>query len=352
MMERSADQTARRRRVPKGSLARAGVAALAALAVATLLACDGAGILSGSEGQRDTDGQPPADAKFERGEDWRHLHQVLAYLEEYPPEGPVVYLLGGSAARESTVSDRSWRREVDRAGGPRVEVFNLAASNQSFDHSITIVERLPDAPSLVIIGVNVGRYTNGEPDTPGSAELPLKGYEPQKGDPVIEPYTQHRFKVDRIDSEAKKRGLLDTWELKNHPVFSERFDYNAGRLEALVQACLDRGFRPVILNMPLNLEIIGDRMDEPRARYERHSRAVAARYDIPFVDWVPRIDLVNEDFMDNWHLVEPGRVKWQTKLSALTVTLLRRYGLAEDAAEGVGAEAPDAPTPDDDSGTQ
>ncbi len=351
MMERSADQTARRRRAPRHSYARAAVAALAALALVTLAACDG--MLSGSDGQRATDGQASAGVKFERGEDWRHLHQVLGYLEEHPPAGAVVYLLGGSAARESTVSDRSWRREVERAGGLRVEAFNLGASNQSFDHNITMVERLPAAPSLVIIGVNVGRYTNGAPDPPGSVvPLPLRGFSTPSGGVTIEPYAQHRFTVDRIDGPEKKRELLDIWERERYPVFRKAFEYNAGRLDALVAACLDRGFHPVILNMPLNLEIIGDRMDEPRARYEQQCRAVAARYDVPFIDWVPRIDLASQDFMDNWHLVEPGRAKWQAELSALTVAMLRRYGLGDNGAAGDGADAPDARAPDDDSETQ
>ncbi len=332
MMERSADQTARRCRAARRSYVRVAVAALAVLAPATLAACDG--MLSGSDGQRATDGQAAAGAKFTRGEDWRHLHQVLGYLEEHPPEGAVVYLLGGSAARESTASDRSWRREIESAGGPRVEAFNLGASNQSFDHNITMLERLPAAPSLVIIGVNVGRYTNGEPDTPGLTELPLRGYEPQEGDPVIEPYAQHRFTADRIDGPAKKLELLDIWERERYPVFRKAFDYNAGRLDVLVAACLDRGFHPVILNMPLNLEIIGDRMDEPRERYELQCRAVAARYDVPYIDWVSRIDLVSQDFMDNWHLVEPGRAKWQAELSALTVAMLRRYGLGDEQRGG------------------
>ena len=350
MMERRRDRAGRRRRAPKGSLARAAVAAPAVLALVTLAACGGAA--SGSDGQRATDGQAPAGAKWERGEDWRHVHQVLGYLEEYPPEGAVVYLLGGSAVRESTVSDRSWRREVERAGGPRVEVFNLGATNQSFDHNITMVERLPAVPALVIIGVNVGRYANSAPDPPGSVPpLPLKGFLTPHGGATIEPYVQHKFTQGRAGP-VRKREMLDRWVSERLPVFREFFGYNAGRLEALVQACLDRGFHPVILNMPLNLEIIGDHMDEPRVRYEQQCRAVATKHDIPFVDWVPRIDLVSEDFVDNWHLIEPGRVKWQAELSALTVAMLRRYGLGDDGAAGAGAQALGAPAPDDDSETQ
>ncbi len=215
-----------------------------------------------------------------------------------------------------------------------------------------MIERLPSAPSLVIIGVNVGRYTNRAPYRPGFViPLPLKGFRTPHGDATIEPYAQHKFTQGRAGP-VRKREMLDKWESERLPVFQEFFGYNAGRLEALVQVCLDRGFHPVILNMPLNLEIIGERMDEPRARYERQCRAVAAKYDVPYIDWVPRIDLVSEDFVDNWHLIEPGRVKWQAELSALTVAMLRRYGLGDDGAAAAGADAPDAPAPDDDSETQ
>jgi hypothetical protein len=42
--------------------------------------------------------------------------------------------------------------------------------------------------------------------------------------------------------------------------------------------------------------------------------------------FVAAADLRDGDFYDLWHLVEPGRAKWQALLSARTATLLLRYG--------------------------
>ena len=93
------------------------------------------------------------------GDDWKHLHQVLGYYQTHTPQRPAVFLLGGSVARESTINDLNWRRQIVDIGGPTVEAFNLGSMNQSFDDNIAMVKILPDVPTLVIIGVNLGRYT-------------------------------------------------------------------------------------------------------------------------------------------------------------------------------------------------
>ena len=44
--------------------------------------------------------------------------QALGYMQAVTPTEPVVVLLGGSAARESTISDASWRDQIVAKGGP------------------------------------------------------------------------------------------------------------------------------------------------------------------------------------------------------------------------------------------
>jgi len=254
-------------------------------------------------------------------EDWHHLRQVLGYLSVNRPTRPVVYLLGGSAARECTINDLNWRRQIVTLGGPRVWAFNLGSSNQSFDHDIAIVRRLPDVPSLVIIGVNFGRYAWAPPTEAGLAKM-LK----DEGT-VIKPYAQHRFQAGHIAADWRKREMLAEWAKERPPLFRENFSYNARRLAALVSLCKQRGFRPVILNMPLNTQIIRHTMDTYRARMTYRQEKIADTYKVPYIDWVPTINLVSTDFVDNWHLVEPGRVKWQLRLSRMTVKLLNRYGI-------------------------
>jgi hypothetical protein len=299
----------------------------AGLVVVLLLACLGAGAtLAGSA------------AAFRHGDDWRHLELALTYLGQTTPRRPVVILFGGSAARESTISDRSWRRQIVSLGGPRVLAFNLGAASQSYRQNAAMVRRLPDVPTLVVIGVNVGRYTSRLPETASSLA--------RAGETVtlaqVDDYAQHRFTGPPRLSWAQKSALLTRWLRERYPVFRERFAWNAGQLEELVAACQERGFRVVLLNLPLNLQVIRQRMDAPRTRYRRRCVATATRFDVPWVNFVARSGLVNADFADNWHLVGPGRVKWQARLSRSVVEWLRRYRIGEPTSEPSPSPTPTA----------
>ena len=201
---------------------------------------------------------------YSPGGDWRHLAQVAGRLSTRTPERPMVYLLGGSAARECTIDDRSWRTDIRKAGGPDTLAYNLGATGQTYEDNLVLIEMLPRVPSIVIIGVNVGRYTRT-----GARDLP-------DVDPVLTPYSQHRFTQSRIATDAGKRALLTDWLTRRYPVFQDRFAHSAGKLDALVARCIELGFHPVMLNLPLNLQIVQHRMDAPRKRYREHCQDVAA----------------------------------------------------------------------------
>jgi hypothetical protein len=308
---------------PRGR--RAGL--LAALVLATCLGVGAA--LAG-----------PADA-FKHGDDWRHLDLALTYLGQITSQRPVVVLFGGSAARECTISDGSWRRQIVNLGGPRVRAFNLGASSQSYRQNIAMVQRLPDVPTLIVIGVNVGRYTSRPPEASASRADTSKSVTLEQ----VDDYAQHRFRYPSKLSRAQKGALLTKWLRERYPIFRERFGYNAGQLEELVTACQDRGFKVVLLNLPLNLQVIGHRMDTPRTRYRRDCVALATDYGVPWVNFVAELDLVSRDFADNWHLVEPGRVKWQRRVSRTVVAWLKEYEIGQPTPEP-SPEPPPEPTPE------
>ena len=301
----------RQRMPPRGR--RAGL--LAALVLAT---CLGVGAALAC----------PADA-FKRGDDWRHLDLALTYLRQATSQRPVVLLFGGSAARECTISDRSWRRQIVDLGGPRVNAFNLGASGESYRQNIAMVQGLPDVPTLIVIGVNVGRYTSRPPE----ASAPRADAGESVTLAQVDDYAQHRFRYPSKLSRTQKAALLTKWLRERYPVFRERYGYNAGQLEELVTACQDRGFKAVLLNLPLNLQVIGRRMDTPRTRYRRDCVALATEYGVPWVDFVAGLDLVSRDFADNWHLVEPGRVKWQRRLSRTVVAWLKEFEIGQPTPE-------------------
>jgi hypothetical protein len=259
--------------------------------------------------------------------DWLHIRKVMAALKARPPTVPVVYLLGGSAARESTISDESWRTQVRHLGGPPVRTYTLGSDGQTYAQDITIVDGLPAVPSIVLIGVGLGRYVrqdDGVSRRGGSQPTAGPGTRPQ-GRRSTRGYDQHHYSVSHILTDAQKREFVLWWRKCRYPTFERNFAANAATLDQLIATCLTCGLHPVLLELPLNLPIVGHILDRPRTMYRDSCRELAKKYGIPKIDFLSKVGLVSGDFYDMSHLVEPGRVKWQLRLSKTVVSLLQRY---------------------------
>jgi len=299
------------------------VAALACLATA------GAPILTGQaragaaypKAFATTDDAATAHAA-ELGKDRLHLSQIVANLRAAPPEKPVVILLGGSSAREATIDDQNWAAQIARLGGPEVLAYNLGCKHDTFELDREVAELLPqDLPAIVYIGINIGRFCNSPSDP--SLTLP---------NPEIPPdvYYQHVYSIDkRIQSASLKRYYLQYWLTARWPEFKAHYSYSIGVVESIVRTCVDRGLHPVLVDLPRDLPIIGRSLDAPVATYKAGCKRLAAKYHIPWLTFVAAAGFVDRDFFDLFHLVEPGRVKYQRLLSEKTVTLLDRYGLED-----------------------
>jgi hypothetical protein len=275
--------------------------------VAALLLC--AVVLLGFAG--------PAAATYYAGADWDHIVNTLAAFDKQPPTVPVVYLLGGSAARESITYEPGWTSQIRAMGGGKVRALDFGSSSQSFKNDLKIVNAMPAVPSIVLIGLNVGRYTSIPPKTLARAARVFRGgvYDP------------HRFHVGQQLSDAAKRGIVRQWLAVKYPRFRQRYAGNNATLRTLVALCQERGFYPVLVELPANLHIIGHAWDGARGRYRRGARTAATDFGVPYEDFVARIRLVSSDFVDVAHLVEPGRAKYQRRLSRLIVSKLKQYGL-------------------------
>jgi hypothetical protein len=292
---------------------------LAAAALAS--ACSAQATSSSLAASGETPAGAPASATSSDtgGEsDWAHVLQVVANLRAQPPAAPVVCLLGGSAARESTISDGSWRAQIEDKGGPATAVYNLGSRNRTLAQNIAIVERLPEVPTIVYIGVNVGAFTSAQKTAAISLPEPVT---------PLPDYKQHAYSQSKILGVAKKKALLNEWLAKRYPVFKKNYAASVKTLEKLIVACQDRGLHPVLLDLPRDTAIIGHTLDAPVARYTSGCRALAKKYGIPWVSFVSAARLPNVDFYDLWHLVEPGRTVWQSLLSAKTASLLEKYGM-------------------------
>jgi len=259
-------------------------------------------------------------AKAASGADWARVLQVVADLQAVPPSKPVVVLFGGSAARESTISDRSWRSQIEAKGGGATVAYNLGSRNRTLAQNVALVQALPKVPTIVYIGLNVGAFTSAQK----SATITL----PKPGASPVSLQQPHQYSKSRILTAAKKKALVQAWLADRYPVFDRNHDTGAGVLEKLIKLCLQKeGTHPVLFELPRNTVIIGHQLDAPVSRYRKTCRALAKKYDIPWVSFVAQPTLPNSSFYDLWHLVEPGRTVWQRLLSEKTVTLLDKYGL-------------------------
>ena len=220
-----------------------------------------------------------------------------------------VFLLGGSAARESIVGDGSWSRQLRAMSGHDVRAFDLGSSNETFRQDIGLVDAMPKEPTIVLIGVDLGRYTLGQNTEPAPLGLLVSGAT------VVHRYTT----PDRTG-----RSESAWWAQDRYPMFERNYAYNQRQLTDLVSVCRRRGFHPVLLQLPLDLADGNATLDGVLARDDGACRRLAAADHVPFVDFLPRLRLPDADYHDLFHLIAPGRQVWQTRLSRVVSVLLRR----------------------------
>jgi hypothetical protein len=251
--------------------------------------------------------------------DWSRVLAALASMRATTPTGPVVVLLGGSAARESTISDESWRSQIIDKGGPATLAWNMGSSDRTMAQNVAVVKALPPgAHVIVFVGINLGAFTSAQKTaaiklpSPAPAEVPL--------------HQHHQYSTKTgILSPAKKQAMLQNWLTVRYPVFKRNFSNSAAVLETLIKTCQARGYKPVLFELPRNTQIIGSALNAPTTKFRTKCAALHKKYDVP---WIPLLTskIPSTSFYDLWHLVEPGRTVWQDLLSARTAALLTKYG--------------------------
>jgi hypothetical protein len=250
------------------------------------------------------------------GRDWQHAVQVVANLRAKPPQVPVVVLLGGSAARECTVLDDDWARQIERRSGYVVDAYNLGSKHRSYAQDLAFVKLLPrSVPTIVHIGVNLGRFCL--PVRSASIKLPLPR--------PLPPYPQHVYSRDRIQSTSQKRYYVSYWLSRRYPEFRRHYSSELAMLEKIIRACKQRHLRVVLLDLPRDLRTIGRSFDAPVSRYHSGCSRLARKWDVPWLHFNAAAKFRSRDFFDIFHLVEPGRVKYQSILSDKTIRLLKQY---------------------------
>ncbi len=256
--------------------------------------------------------------------DMARILSALGYMRAVEPDRPVVVLLGGSAARESTITDASWRDQIKRKGGPATLPWNMGSRNRTMAQNTAIVQKLPPGASvLVYIGVNLGSFTSAQKSATVKLPTPLPTARPSLKQP-------HSYSYRKILSKAKKKALVKAWLKDRYPVFKRNFATSAKELEQLITTCQRRGYYPVLFELPRNTAVIGSALNAPTKKYRDKCRALSKKYKIPWVSFVSAAKLPNSSFYDLWHLVEPGRKVWQGLLSSRTAKILNSDAFQDD----------------------
>ena len=296
-----------------------------------------------------------AAERWERNptDDYMFVSWTVGHLKKDPPSKPLAVLLGGSSGREALVSGPSLAREVEADGGPDIAAYNLSSRMQRYAQSWAIVDNLPDTPTTVLVGVNLGRFTTSPKSnynqvigrelllksdslrrwvTAHSGEhkysytiLPgifsaLTSYLQQKENAFLrgkhpKPYKVHAFDTRRTLPDAEKQQLVKKWLTRYYPAFKKVHAFDAAMLDGLIAEAKKRGLDVVIVELPWNRQVIGDAFAAAMAAYRAPTRAIAEKYGVPYLDFNDQVDIPSEDFLDLSHLRPEGRAVWQAELA-------------------------------------
>ena len=302
-------------------------------------------------------------------DDYMVVSWTVGHLKRHPPAVPLAVLLGGSSGREAIVSGPSLAREVEADGGPEMVAYNLSSRMQRYAQSWAIVDNLPDTPTTVLVGVNLGRFTTSPESNYNQVigrELLLKSdslrrwvtaysgehrysytilpgifsaltsyLKARENDLLLrgrlhpKAYKPHAFDTRRALPDAKKRQLVQKWLTRYYPAFRKMHRFDAVMLDGLVAEAKTRGLDVVIVELPWNREVIGDAFDEAMAAYQAPTRAIAEKYDVPYLDFNDELAIPSAYFLDLSHLRPEGRAIWQSELARQLAALYQDGTLRE-----------------------
>jgi hypothetical protein len=269
----------------------------------------------------------PAAASARVGE-WRHAWEVVQLVRLRPPRGTPIFYFGDSTARESTVRDAGWtlqlRRRAAAAGKTTAAVvFTLASHGQTFRMDGQLLAAMPArgtrAPrGIAVIGVGLSRFI-GPPvrRRPAAVDPPAAGTPP-----VVHRWIHHLY-TDRPPLPlSRKHELVPRWMARRWDGFRRNRSANLRAVARLLELCRAKGLHPVLLEMPLDVRVVGDRLDRARGAYRLAVRRLGRRSHARYLSLQSASPLPTSSFWDLMHLLPPGSRVWQSRLSDQLVRLL------------------------------
>jgi hypothetical protein len=287
-------------------------------------------------------------------DDSGHLAYLMARLRESPPKGTTVYLLGGSATMECFLSEESLSADVSKVASQDIRVISLAGHEQTFADSLALVDNLPKGTALLVIGLAPMRFTyspqddsgllNGDPfllsspevravlkDEHVAAAVPFDSVLPgiiryalgyvEERRRIRKPlfadigYNTHYTVNDPLRSRSYKLSMASRDLAHDAALYAKYADYNFTMLEELVRVAGEHGFDVAFFDQPLNGHVLGSSWGGVVPSYRQRAHALAARLGVPYLSVAQRVKLQDRDFLDVYHLVVRGRLKWQPVFS-------------------------------------
>jgi hypothetical protein len=298
-------------------------------------------------------------------DDYTYVSWTVGEARRRPPGLPAVYLLGGSTAREAITSGASLSRRIRAEGGPATVAWDLGSMNQNFAQSLAVTDNVPAEDAWVLVGVNLGRFTPDRGSSFKQSEgrefllksrflqqyvaerygryrytttiLPgvfafLTSYVQQHDEELLSgeipsrEYGQHRYNQKATHTVKQKERMVEKWNTRRYPVFRRNLRFNLAMLDQLLIRARQRGVHVVLVELPSNRALIGDRFDYAIRQYRAPVAHLAAEHGVPYLDFNAGLGLRNEDFHDLSHLNESGRVVWERALAEELARLMSSGG--------------------------
>jgi hypothetical protein len=315
-------------------------------------------------------------------DDYLHVAYRVAELKKEPSRQSTVYLFGGSGTMECFIDQQSLGALVSAASGLDVRVVSLAAHRQSMAMSLALADNLPDGPALLAIGLAPIRMTtdpkddarllSGRPLLVRSARLESvaerfygqspaalgvipgffdylgayikardgKAGRPGLGDSLA--YAEHYYPPGAKGHLplGKRRNVLQVLE-KDVRLYRLYSAYNLAMLEEILRLARERGFAVALYDQPLNASAAGPDWAGVVPAYRAACRRLARQYGVAYLHIERGVELEDADFADLFHLLAPGRAKWQPEMARQLAAALRSP--SGPVAQRSGAEWPEAP---------
>ena len=314
-------------------------------------------------------------------DDYTYSSYTLNKVRRNPPKTFPVYLLGGSSMKESFNNTESLSQAISTEAGFPIDSYLFTNPHRSFSTGLTTLTHLPDGPGIVVVGITLSRfsydfkqllldldgykvyvkakalYSHFNDFSPESVSATKSSLPPflnyiygrdsilpgiltyfktyfirRKKDlfsfkirPIY--YEQHLYTPSRKRFDrAEKLKVLESWKQRARQSLTN-FEKNMILLEELLAQSKAKNLEVVLVEYPLDMEIIGDALNKSFDLYKKRlARLAESDENVHYLDFIDELNLTTNDFGDLSHFSFPEtRTKMEKMLSVQLKPMLMKY---------------------------